>query len=285
MPPPRSRKIRNLHSSPPVERDVRAHPAATPSTAPRCRGPPGPDGCFWPGGGVVPLARTTVVRTTGPRVLDRCAGARIRTGRSARCRRWVPDVPALRRGAPQVLVGNPMGIAAAARSSSTTMIRRRARPRTTPVGAPSRVSTTAMPKHRLGIAVVDTGDGAPTGVVRGLARGLIMVVLLDLAAAAIPIGLPTVLKSATQRAARRRHRLHRAHRPADPVAAAHRSRTRGPVVRTTVVRARGDDATTLPSPPSGPGGPRHRGRARRGRSNEHVRRVLLAVDLAVPESL
>ncbi|MGH3458533.1 hypothetical protein [Aeromicrobium sp.] len=52
-------------------------------------------------------------------------------------------------------------------------------------------------KHRSGIAVVDRGDDAPTGVARGLARGLIMVVLLDLAAAAIPVGLPTVLRSAT----------------------------------------------------------------------------------------
>ncbi len=52
-------------------------------------------------------------------------------------------------------------------------------------------------KHRCGIAVVDRGDDAPTGVVRGLLRGIIMAVLLDLAAAAIPIGLPTVLRSTT----------------------------------------------------------------------------------------
>jgi hypothetical protein len=52
-------------------------------------------------------------------------------------------------------------------------------------------------KHRSGILVVDRGDEAPTGAVRGLLRGLIVVVLLDLAAAAIPIGLPTVLRSST----------------------------------------------------------------------------------------
>ena len=52
-------------------------------------------------------------------------------------------------------------------------------------------------KHRCGIAVVDRGDEAPSGFVRGLLRGLISAVLLDLAAAAIPIGLPTVLRSAT----------------------------------------------------------------------------------------
>jgi hypothetical protein len=55
-------------------------------------------------------------------------------------------------------------------------------------------------KHRSGILVVDRGDEAPTGAVRGLLRGLIVVVLLDLAAAAIPIGLPTVLRSSTPEA-------------------------------------------------------------------------------------
>lgn len=52
-------------------------------------------------------------------------------------------------------------------------------------------------KHRVGIAVVDAGSGAPTGLVRGLLRGLVMAVLLDLAAAAVPIGLPTVLRRLT----------------------------------------------------------------------------------------
>lgn len=52
-------------------------------------------------------------------------------------------------------------------------------------------------KHQVGLAVVDVGDEAPTGPVRGILRGLIMAVLLDLAAAAIPIGLPTVLRRLT----------------------------------------------------------------------------------------
>lgn len=52
-------------------------------------------------------------------------------------------------------------------------------------------------KHRVGIAVVDTVTGSPTGAARGLLRGLVMAVLLDLAAAAIPIGLPTVLRRLT----------------------------------------------------------------------------------------
>lgn len=52
-------------------------------------------------------------------------------------------------------------------------------------------------KHRVGLAVVDVGDDAPTGAARGVLRGLVMAVLLDLAVAAIPIGLPTVLRRLT----------------------------------------------------------------------------------------
>lgn len=52
-------------------------------------------------------------------------------------------------------------------------------------------------KHRVGLAVVDVDDGTPTGPLRGFLRGLVMAVLLDLAAAAVPIGLPTVLRRLT----------------------------------------------------------------------------------------
>ena len=52
-------------------------------------------------------------------------------------------------------------------------------------------------KHRVGLAVVDVGNDAPTGAARGLLRGLVMAVLLDLAVAAIPIGLPTVFRRLT----------------------------------------------------------------------------------------
>lgn len=55
-------------------------------------------------------------------------------------------------------------------------------------------------KHRVGIAVVGAGTGRPTGIWRGLLRGLVMAVLLDLAAAAVPIGLPTVLRRLTPEA-------------------------------------------------------------------------------------
>jgi hypothetical protein len=55
-------------------------------------------------------------------------------------------------------------------------------------------------KHRVGLAVVDVRTGAPTGATRGLLRGLVAVVLIDLALAAIPIGLPTVLRRLTPEA-------------------------------------------------------------------------------------
>ena len=55
-------------------------------------------------------------------------------------------------------------------------------------------------KHREGIEVVDRTTRRPTGALRGLLRGLVVAVLLDLSIAAIPIGLPTVLRRATPEA-------------------------------------------------------------------------------------
>lgn len=52
-------------------------------------------------------------------------------------------------------------------------------------------------KHREGLAVVDTRTGRPTGAVRGIVRGAVMVLLLDLSLAAVPVNLPTVLRRAT----------------------------------------------------------------------------------------
>lgn len=52
-------------------------------------------------------------------------------------------------------------------------------------------------KHRVGLAVVDVASDAPTGASRGVLRGVVMAVLLDLAVAAIPIGLPTSLRRLT----------------------------------------------------------------------------------------
>lgn len=57
-------------------------------------------------------------------------------------------------------------------------------------------------KHRMGIEVVDTATGKPSGAARGLLRGFILVVLLDLAIAAIPVGLPTLLRTFTPEAIR-----------------------------------------------------------------------------------
>lgn len=55
-------------------------------------------------------------------------------------------------------------------------------------------------KHRLGLAVVDHVTERPTGALRGLARGAVVAVLLDLAVAAIPVGFPTVLRRLTPEA-------------------------------------------------------------------------------------
>lgn len=52
-------------------------------------------------------------------------------------------------------------------------------------------------KHRIGLRVVNVRTAEPTGALRGLVRGLVMAVLLDLAVAAIPIGLPTVFRRLT----------------------------------------------------------------------------------------
>ena len=52
-------------------------------------------------------------------------------------------------------------------------------------------------KHRVGLRVVDAESGDSIGPWRGLLRGVVMALLLDLAVAAIPIGLPTVLRRLT----------------------------------------------------------------------------------------
>ncbi|MGJ9412505.1 hypothetical protein ACHAAC_07315 [Aeromicrobium sp. CF4.19] len=52
-------------------------------------------------------------------------------------------------------------------------------------------------KHRSGLVVVDARTGERLGALRGLARGIVMVALVDLAVAAIPVGLPTVLRRFT----------------------------------------------------------------------------------------
>jgi len=52
-------------------------------------------------------------------------------------------------------------------------------------------------KHRVGLAVVDVDSNGVTGPWRGLLRGVVLAALLDLAIAAIPIGLPTTLRRLT----------------------------------------------------------------------------------------
>jgi hypothetical protein len=52
-------------------------------------------------------------------------------------------------------------------------------------------------KHRLGLMVADVATRQPVGVVRGAIRGLLLAFLVDVAAVAVPIGLPTVLRLTT----------------------------------------------------------------------------------------
>ncbi|MEH3033143.1 MAG: RDD family protein [Aeromicrobium erythreum] len=52
-------------------------------------------------------------------------------------------------------------------------------------------------KHRVGLRVVRRDRDEPIGPVRGLLRGLVVVLVTDLVVAAVPIGLPTVLRRAT----------------------------------------------------------------------------------------
>lgn len=52
-------------------------------------------------------------------------------------------------------------------------------------------------KHRIGLRVVDAKTGEPTGWLRGLVRGIVLVLLLDWSIAAIPVNLPTVSREFT----------------------------------------------------------------------------------------
>lgn len=52
-------------------------------------------------------------------------------------------------------------------------------------------------KHRVGLVVADLATREPVGLVRGVIRGALLAILLDLAVAAVPVGLPTVLRALT----------------------------------------------------------------------------------------
>lgn len=52
-------------------------------------------------------------------------------------------------------------------------------------------------KHRVGLLVADVATREPVGWVRGTLRGLLLVLLIDLSVAAVPVGLPTVLRAIT----------------------------------------------------------------------------------------
>lgn len=103
-------------------------------------------------------------------------------------------------------------------------------------------------KHRVGLRVVDAETGEPTGAVRGFFRGLIMAVLLDLAVAAIPIGLPTVFRRLTPES------LHFGGAAylalivlVVPIFLRTRRGLADLIVRSSVVQATGEDATLAPT--------------------------------------
>jgi hypothetical protein len=52
-------------------------------------------------------------------------------------------------------------------------------------------------KHRVGLLVADVATREPVGWVRGMVRGFVLALLVDLSVAAVPVGLPTVLRAAT----------------------------------------------------------------------------------------
>lgn len=52
-------------------------------------------------------------------------------------------------------------------------------------------------KHRMGLTVGDLATRRPVGVLRGLVRGIVLAVLIDGAAAAVPVDLPTVGRTLT----------------------------------------------------------------------------------------
>ena len=52
-------------------------------------------------------------------------------------------------------------------------------------------------KHRVGLLVADIATREPVGLVRGAVRGALIALLVDLAAAAVPVRLPTVLRALT----------------------------------------------------------------------------------------
>lgn len=102
-------------------------------------------------------------------------------------------------------------------------------------------------KHRLGLRVVDVETGVPTGPMRGLLRGLVMAVLLDLAVAAIPIGLPTVFRRLTPESWHFGGAAYLALIVlVVPLIISSRRGFADLVARTKVIEATGDGATTAP---------------------------------------
>ena len=103
-------------------------------------------------------------------------------------------------------------------------------------------------KHRLGIRAVDIDTGEPVGFVRGAIRGIILAVLLDLTVAAVPAGLPTVLRETTPDS----WHIGAATYVAAllllvPIVFSFRRDFADQVLNTEIVRASGKDAVTAPN--------------------------------------
>jgi hypothetical protein len=103
-------------------------------------------------------------------------------------------------------------------------------------------------KHRLGLTVVDIDTGEPAGFVRGAIRGVLLAILLDLTAAAVPAGLPTVLRETTPDS----WHIGAATYIAAllllvPVAFSFRRDFADRLFRTEIIRASGKDAVTAPN--------------------------------------
>ncbi|HSI27000.1 MAG TPA: hypothetical protein VK948_06275 [Aeromicrobium sp.] len=103
-------------------------------------------------------------------------------------------------------------------------------------------------KHRVGLTVGDLATRRPVGAVRGLLRGVLLAILLDLATAAVPVGLPTVLRETTPDSWHIGIATYLAIAVlVIPVILPWRRDVPDRILHTEVTRASGADATTTPS--------------------------------------
>ena len=103
-------------------------------------------------------------------------------------------------------------------------------------------------KHRVGLIVADVSTREPVGLVRGAMRGLLLAFLVDVAAVAVPIGLPTVLRVTTPESWHIGLTTYiAAALLLIPVIFPMRRDLADRLLRTEIIRASGADAVTSPS--------------------------------------